>query len=95
VGYGLVDSPAGLCAWIVEMFFAGTDSDGDPANVLIRDEILDDVMMYWLPGAGASSARLYWESFDKLAGRPERQSAGTGRVLCVPEGHPPSQQAVG
>jgi pimeloyl-ACP methyl ester carboxylesterase len=65
VGYGLVDSPAGLCAWIVEKFWAWTDSDGDPANVLTRDEMLDDVMLYWLPGTGASSARLYWESFAK------------------------------
>jgi epoxide hydrolase len=66
VGYGLVDSPAGLCAWIVEKFWSWTDSDGDPANVLTRDEMLDDVMLYWLPGTGASSARLYWESFARL-----------------------------
>src|SRR5246127_2153770 len=68
VGYGLVDSPAGLCAWIVEKFWAWTDSDGDPANVLTRDEMLDNVMLYWLPATGASSARLYWESFAKLLG---------------------------
>jgi epoxide hydrolase len=65
VGYGLVDSPAGLCAWIVEKFWSWTDSDGDPLTVLTRDEILDNVMLYWLPGAGASSARIYWESFGK------------------------------
>jgi pimeloyl-ACP methyl ester carboxylesterase len=65
VGYGLVDSPAGLCAWIVEKFWSWTDCDGDPANVLTRDEMLDDVMLYWLPATGASSARLYWESFGK------------------------------
>ena len=53
------------------MFFAGTDSDGDPANVLTMDEMLDNVMLYWLPGTGASSARLYWESFDKLTSLPE------------------------
>ena len=70
VGYGLVDSPAGLCAWIVEKFWSWTDCDGDPANVLSRDEMLDNVMLYWLPATGASSARLYWESFGKpLAGR--------------------------
>ena len=63
VGYGLVDSPAGLCAWIVEKFRAWTDSGGDPLNVLTRDELLDNVMLYWLPGTGASSARMYWESF--------------------------------
>ena len=65
VGYGLVDSPAGLCAWIIEKFWSWTDCDGDPANVLSRDEMLDNVMLYWLPAAGASSARLYWESFTR------------------------------
>ncbi|MEI7592341.1 MAG: epoxide hydrolase family protein [Actinomycetes bacterium] len=63
VGYGLADSPAGQAAWVVEKFWAWTDSDGHPENVLTRDELLDNVMLYWLPGAGASSARLYWESF--------------------------------
>jgi pimeloyl-ACP methyl ester carboxylesterase len=63
LGYGLVDSPAGQAAWIVEKFYAWTDCDGHPENVLTRDEMLDNVMLYWLPGAGASSARLYWESF--------------------------------
>ncbi len=63
LGYGLVDSPAGQCAWIVEKFWAWTDCDGDPLKVLTRDELLDNVMLYWLTASGASSARLYWESF--------------------------------
>jgi len=63
VGYGLVDSPVAQCAWIVEKFWAWTDCDGHPENAISRDELLDNVMLYWLPGNGASSARLYWESF--------------------------------
>ena len=63
LGYGLVDSPSGQCAWIVEKFWAWTDCDGHPENVLSKDELLDNVMLYWLPATGASSARLYWESF--------------------------------
>jgi pimeloyl-ACP methyl ester carboxylesterase len=63
LGYGLVDSPAGQCAWIVEKFWAWTDCNGHPEHVLGRDQLLDNVMLYWLPGAAASSARLYWESF--------------------------------
>jgi pimeloyl-ACP methyl ester carboxylesterase len=63
LGYGLVDSPAAQCAWIVEKFWAWTDCDGHPEHVLTRDELLDNVMLHWLPGTGASSARLYWESF--------------------------------
>ncbi len=66
LGYGLVDSPAGQAAWIVEKFWAWTDCDGHPENALTRDELLDNVMLYWLPGAGASSARLYWESFHTI-----------------------------
>ncbi len=70
VGYGLLDSPAGQCAWIMEKFWAWTDCDGDPVNVLTRDEMLDNVMLYWLPGTGASSARLYWQSFRDFNADP-------------------------
>ena len=70
LGYGLLDSPAGQCAWIIEKFWAWTDCDGDPANVLSRDEMLDNVMLYWLPGTGASSARLYWQSFRDFNADP-------------------------
>jgi pimeloyl-ACP methyl ester carboxylesterase len=66
IGYALVDSPAALCAWIVEKFWAWTDCDGHPENALTRDQMLDHVMLYWLPGAGASSARLYWESIRRV-----------------------------
>jgi len=63
VGYGLVDSPAALCAWIIEKFWAWTDCAGHPENALSRDEMLDNVMLYWLTASGASSARLYWEGY--------------------------------
>ena len=66
VGYGLVDSPVALCAWIVEKFWSWTDWDGHLENVLTRDELLDNVMLYWLPGTGASAARLYWESIKQV-----------------------------
>jgi epoxide hydrolase len=68
LGYGLVDSPAGQLAWIVEKFWSWTDCDGHPENVLSRDELLDNVMLYWLTASGASSARLYWESFRFFTG---------------------------
>ncbi len=66
IGYALVDSPAALCAWIIEKFWAWTDCDGHPEHVLTRDELLDNVMLYWLPGTGASSARLYWQSMRQV-----------------------------
>jgi len=76
VGYGLVDSPAGLAGWIVEKFHAWADGDGDPATVISMDELLDNLMMYWLPGTGASAARIYWESFGKLSQAPVMAPAG-------------------
>jgi pimeloyl-ACP methyl ester carboxylesterase len=83
VGYGLVDSPAGLCAWIVEKFWAWTDNGGDPEGALTRDQMLDDVMLYWLPGTGASSARLYWESIRLVSGWFTRATTDT---VDVPTG---------
>jgi pimeloyl-ACP methyl ester carboxylesterase len=65
LGYGLADSPIAQAAWILEKFRAWTDCDGDPESILSRDELLDNVMIYWLTGSGTSSARLYWESFGK------------------------------
>jgi pimeloyl-ACP methyl ester carboxylesterase len=64
IGYGLVDSPVGQAAWIIEKFWSWTDCDGHPENALTRDEMLDNVMLYWWPATAASSARLYWESFN-------------------------------
>ena len=68
LAYGLNDSPAGQAGWILEKFWAWTDCDGNPENILSRDELLDNVMLYWVNACAASSARLYWESFGKRRG---------------------------
>ena len=65
LGYGLADSPSGQAAWILEKFWSWTDCDGHPENVLTRDEMLDNVMLYWATNSATSSARIYWESFGK------------------------------
>ena len=69
LGYGLADSPIGQMAWVVEKFYMWTDCEANgtrhPENILTKDELLDNVMMYWLNNAAASSARLYWESFSQ------------------------------
>ena len=62
LGYGLTDSPAGQCAWVVEKFHEWVD----PRSTFTKDALLDNVMFYWLPAAAASSARLYWESFREV-----------------------------
>lgn len=70
LGYGLVDSPIGQAAWILEKFHAWADCQGHPENSFSRHELLDNVMMYWLTGSGGSSARLYWESFNSIVQEP-------------------------
>jgi pimeloyl-ACP methyl ester carboxylesterase len=76
LAYGLTDSPAGQAAWILEKFWAWTDCGGHPENVLTRDELLDNVMLYWLPAAAGSSARLYWESLRRPPMDPVRVPVG-------------------
>ena len=71
LGYGLADSPVGQAAWIYEKLYAWTDNGGAPENLFSLDEMLDNIMLYWLPNAAASSARLYWESLkDATMARP-------------------------
>ena len=66
LGYGLADSPVGQAAWIYEKMWAWTDNAGSPEDALSLDEMLDNIMLYWLPAAGASSGRLYWESYGSF-----------------------------
>jgi pimeloyl-ACP methyl ester carboxylesterase len=76
VGYSLLDSPVGLAAWMLDH---DTDSyykisrafvDGEPTGNLTRENIVDNVTLYWLTGTGASAARWYWEfgRFQAAAG---------------------------
>lgn len=76
LGYALADSPVGQMAWIVEKFWSWTDCDGDPRHALTVDELLDNVMVYWLTNTAASSARLYWESFSALDFSPIEVPSG-------------------
>jgi pimeloyl-ACP methyl ester carboxylesterase len=68
IGYALLDSPAALAAWMLDH---DTDAyykisrafvDGQSSGGLTRDHILDNITVYWLTGAGASTALSYWES---------------------------------
>jgi pimeloyl-ACP methyl ester carboxylesterase len=77
IGYALLDSPVALAAWMLDH---DTDSyekisraflDGQPAGNLTRDQIVDNITLYWLTGTGASAARSYWES-----GRAQASAAG-------------------
>ncbi|MGK9142710.1 epoxide hydrolase [Xanthomonas euvesicatoria] len=62
VGFSLADSPAGIAAWIYALFQDVSQSGGEPENVIALDHLIDDIMLYWLPNAGPSSVRFYWEA---------------------------------
>ena len=72
VGYGLSD-PVGLAAWIIDHGdaygqpgFIGRVLDGDTSSALTRDDILDNITVYWLTNTATSAARIYWEGKGPL-----------------------------
>ena len=83
LGYSLVDSPSGQAAWIVEKFYQWMDCGGHPENIVSRDELLDNIMVYWLTGSGASSAQLYWESFGGGEGREQPVMIPMGATISA------------
>src|SRR5262245_22090504 len=78
LGAGLNDSPAGLLSWIVEKFRAWSDCDGAPENAFTRDQLITNVMLYWLTGTITSSTRLYWELRRAAEPGPRRIDVPTG-----------------
>ena len=73
IGYALLDSPIALAAWLLDH---DTDSyykisrafvEGEPMGNLTRDNVLDNITLYWLTGTAASAARSYWEDARALA----------------------------
>jgi pimeloyl-ACP methyl ester carboxylesterase len=78
--YGLTDSPSGLAGWIVEKFRTWSDNGGDVESALSRQQLLDEISVYWLTGTINSSMRLYHETLhpDRLAPQP---------IPTVPLGH--------
>ena len=62
IGYGLTDSPVGLASFLLDKFNDWTYSGGNAEKSLTRDEILDDISLYWFTNTANSSANLYWEN---------------------------------
>jgi pimeloyl-ACP methyl ester carboxylesterase len=91
IGYSLVDSPVGMAAWMYEKIAQWTYSGGDPLKVLTRDEILDDLSLYWLTATGASAARIYWEDQSNnfnargVIDLPVAVSVFPGEIFRAPE----------
>jgi len=96
LAYGLADSPVGLAAWISEKMCAWSDCDGDPLNVFTRDEILTNIMIYWLSESIYPSMRFYWahRQSPPAAVRPDRIDVPTGITLFPKEVMRPPRAAV-
>ena len=92
IGFSLADSPVGLAAWIYALFQDVSDSGSNPESVFTMDKMLNDIMLYWVPNTGASSARLYWEGRQsmKLGGMPSgSMPTPTGISMFPGEQNPP------
>ena len=87
LGYGLTDSPAGLAAWIIEKFRTWSDCGGDVESRFTKDELLTNVMIYWVTGSITSSTRLYCETrrAGRFGGANERVDIPTGCALFPKE----------
>jgi microsomal epoxide hydrolase len=87
LSYALTDSPVGQLAWIAERFKDWTDSSRAPEDAVDRDQMLTNVMLYWLTGTAGSSARLYYETAHAPGGwgaREEPTRVPTG-VAVLPK----------
>jgi microsomal epoxide hydrolase len=80
LSYGLNDSPVGLAAWLVEKFRAWSDCAGDVERHFSKDELLTQIMIYWVTETISSSARLY---YDDAHVAPQLKP---GQYLEVPAG---------
>ncbi len=80
LAYGLNDSPVGQLAWIVEKFKEWTDSKDWPEDAVDRDQMLTNVMIYWLTRTAGSSARIYYEvaNFAQTGGKVEQPTTPIG-----------------
>jgi pimeloyl-ACP methyl ester carboxylesterase len=96
IGYALLDSPVALAAWMLDhdtdgyYKIAGAFVDGKPTGNLTRDNILDNVTLYWLTGTGVSTARSYWEDYSPQA--PNLN--GQGLAAAAASGQAPPEVSV-
>ena len=77
IGYALTDSPAGLAAFMYDY------NNGEPERLLTRDEMLDDITLYWLTNTAASSARLYWENRGNILSAVAQKTAEISLPVAI------------
>lgn len=70
LGYSLNDSPVGLASWIVEKFYAWSDCNGNVENRFTKDELLTNIMIYWITETSSSSSRMYMENTRATFAKP-------------------------
>jgi pimeloyl-ACP methyl ester carboxylesterase len=86
LAYSLTDSPVGQLAWIVEKFKEWTDSKDRPEDAVDRDQMLTNVMLYWLTGTAGSSARIYYErAHADYWGNPPESSTTPTALAVFPQ----------
>ncbi|MBF9134394.1 epoxide hydrolase [Plantactinospora sp. S1510] len=86
LAYSLTDSPVGQLAWIVEKFKEWTDSKDCPEDAVDRDQMLTNVMLYWLTGTAGSSARIYYErAHADYWGKPPEPSTAPTALAVFPQ----------
>jgi pimeloyl-ACP methyl ester carboxylesterase len=83
VGYGLSDSPVGLAAWIYDKFAQWTYSGGEPERSLTKDEMLDDITLYWVTNSAISAARFYWENNNNNFSSAAQKTTGIAIPVAV------------
>jgi microsomal epoxide hydrolase len=99
LSYGLNDSPVGLAAWIVEKFYSWSDSRGNIERRFTRDELLTNIMIYWVTETIGSSTRTYLENaratYAHGGPRPPQRSEVPAAVAAFPGEmvHPPREWA--
>jgi pimeloyl-ACP methyl ester carboxylesterase len=77
IGYALTDSPVGLASFMYDY------NNGEPERLLTRDEMLDDVTLYWLTNTAASSARLYWENRGNILSAVAQKTAEISLPVAI------------
>jgi len=84
IGYGLTDSPIGLAAWLLgHPGFAQWTSSSDPEKSPTKEEVLDDITLYWLTNSAVSSARLYWENKNSLLNAIAQKTAEISLPVAI------------
>lgn len=94
LAHSLSDSPVGLAAWIVEKFRAWSDSGGDVESRFSKDELITNLMVYWVTGTAPASVRIYYDFVREplVPGRVERP---VGMLMSTKDLFPPAPREFG